>query len=218
MFALLGRVLWFPQNMDALHLLLLCRLPLQNCPPILQRNLPEVRQVRQDSQTRATLYQPMHINFRHDQLQDSRLGSSPTGTSETIQNVITKDNVSINIDTAVYYKVINPRYAYYRVQNFSLAIAEVTYAILKNTCGQFVLQDLLEKRQEIADDIEKQVDQYIEEWGVDVNILQFRSKKSSSRISSLAKTSRKVCHRLPKKEDWPKAKFCQLRQMFKLQS
>lgn len=39
------------------------------------------------------------------------------------QNVITKDNVSINIDTAVYYKVINPRYAYYRVQNFSLAIA-----------------------------------------------------------------------------------------------
>ena len=157
--------------MDALHLLLLCRLPLQNCSAILQRNLPEVRQVRQNSQTRATLYQPMHINFGHDQLQDSCIGSSPTGTSKTIQNVITKDNVSINIDTAVYYKVINPRYAYYRVQNFSLAIAEVTYAILKNTCGQFVLQDLLEKRQEIADDIEKQVDQYIEEWGVDVNIL-----------------------------------------------
>jgi erythrocyte band 7 integral membrane protein len=47
----------------------------------------------------------------------------------------------------------------------------VTYAILKNTCGQFILQDLLEKRQEIADDIEKQVDQYVVEWGVDVNSL-----------------------------------------------
>lgn len=58
--------------------------------------------------------------------------------------------------------MINPRYAYYRVQNFSAAIAEVTYAILKNTCGQFILQDMLEKRQEIADDIEKQVDQYVE--------------------------------------------------------
>ena len=44
----------------------------------------------------------------------------------------------------------------------------MTYAILKNTCGQFILQDLLEKRQEISDDIEKQVDQYVEEWGVDV--------------------------------------------------
>lgn len=77
-----------------------------------------------------------------------------------------------------------PRYAYYRVQNFSVAIAEVTYAILKNTCGQFILQDLLEKRQEIAEDIEKQVDQYIEEWGVDVPVRSFRLRRYSSRISS----------------------------------
>ena len=65
-----------------------------------------------------------------------------------------------------------------------MAIAEVTYAILKNTRGQFILQDLLEKRQEIADDIEKQVDQYVAEWGVDVSLLVGRSKRSSSRISS----------------------------------
>ena len=70
----------------------------------------------------------------------------------------------------MYYRVINARYAYYRVRDFNMAIAEVTYAILKNTCGQFILQDLLEKRQEIADDIENQVDQYVAEWGVDVRI------------------------------------------------
>lgn len=84
------------------------------------------------------------------------------------QNIITKDNVSINIDASAYYRVITARYAYYRVQNFTTAISEVTYAILKNTCGQFILQDILEKRQEIADDIEKQVDQYVSEWGVDI--------------------------------------------------
>ena len=39
------------------------------------------------------------------------------------QNIITKDNVSINIDASVYYKVVNSRYAYYRVQNFDIAIA-----------------------------------------------------------------------------------------------
>lgn len=81
--------------------------------------------------------------------------------------------MSINIDASVYYRVVNARYAYYRVQNISAAIAEVTYAILKNTCGQFILQDLLEKRQEISDDIEKQVDQYVEEWGADVIVDQF---------------------------------------------
>lgn len=68
-------------------------------------------------------------------------------TSAATKIIITKDNVSINIDASVYYRVINSRYAYYRVQGYNRAIAEVTYAILKNTCGQFVLQDLLEKRQ-----------------------------------------------------------------------
>ena len=57
--------------------------------------------------------------------------------------IITKDNVSIQIDASVYYRVVNSRYAFYRVQDYRRAIAEVTYAILKNTCGQFVLQDLL---------------------------------------------------------------------------
>ena len=80
--------------------------------------------------------------------------------------------------------MVNPRYAYYRVQNFNVAISEVTYAILKNTCGQFTLQELLEKRQEIADDIEKQVDQYVIEWGVDVRMVVFRLRKFSSRTFS----------------------------------
>jgi regulator of protease activity HflC (stomatin/prohibitin superfamily) len=39
------------------------------------------------------------------------------------QSIITKDNVSINIDASVYFKVVNSRYAYYRVQNFNVAIA-----------------------------------------------------------------------------------------------
>lgn len=93
-----------------------------------------------------------------------------------------------------------------------MAIAEVTYAILKNTCGQFILQDLLEKRQEIADDIEKQVDQYVMEWGVDVTLQLFRSKKSSSKISNSAKIYKIPCRPQPKRGDWPKAKSFPQRQ------
>ena len=85
-----------------------------------------------------------------------------------IQNVITKDNVRINIDCSIYYRVTNSRFAHYRIQDFKEGLEEMTYAILKNTCGQFVLQDLLEKRQEIANDIEKQVDGYTNSWGIDV--------------------------------------------------
>jgi regulator of protease activity HflC (stomatin/prohibitin superfamily) len=126
----------------------------------------------------------MHRDAGNDQLKNKRFRLGKAGRADLIQNIITKDNVSINIDAAVYYRVVNPRYAYYRVQNFNIAISEVTYAILKNTCGQFILQDLLEKRQEIADDIEKQVDQYVMEWGVDVTDDRSRSKKYSLRTSS----------------------------------
>lgn len=87
-----------------------------------------------------------------------------------------------------------------------MAISEVTYAILKNTCGQFILQDLLEKRQEIADDIEKQVDQYVVEWGVDVTSFLFRSNKSSSRIFNSANSSRIHFQVLPRNVVWPKAR------------
>ncbi len=114
--------------------------------------------------------------------------------------------MSINIDASVYYRVINARYAYYRVQNFNVAIAEVTYAILKNTCGQFILQDLLEKRQEIADDIEKQVDQYVAEWGVDVPLPPNRSRRSSSRTSSSARSSRTPSQAPRRRGVWRKAR------------
>ena len=110
------------------------------------------------------------------------------------QNIITKDNVSINIDAAVYYRILNARYAYYRIQNLAAAISEVTYAILKNTCGQFTLQDILEKRQEISDDIEKQVDQFVEEWGADIEEIFIKdiqlSKELQTSLSSAAKERR----------------------------
>ena len=136
----------------------------------------------------------MHGNFKSNQYEDQCHGLSPTGTPLLMQNIITRDNVSINIDASVYYRVVNARYAYYRVQNLNAAIAEVTYAILKNTCGQFVLQDLLEKRQEIADDIEQQVDQYVAEWGADVEEIFIKdiqlSPELQSSLSSAAKERR----------------------------
>ena len=49
--------------------------------------------------------------------------------------MITKDNVAISIDAAVYYKVVNSRYASYRVANVIQAVSELTYAILKNSAG-----------------------------------------------------------------------------------
>jgi regulator of protease activity HflC (stomatin/prohibitin superfamily) len=43
--------------------------------------------------------------------------------------------VTISIDAAVYYKVTDAKLAFYRIGNIKLAVEELTYSLLKNTCG-----------------------------------------------------------------------------------
>lgn len=81
------------------------------------------------------------------------------------QLILTKDNITVNIDTCVYYRIIDPKIAYYTIANIQLSVAEVTYATLRTICGENTLQDLLEKRQEIADVIENYVYEKVNKWG-----------------------------------------------------
>ena len=70
------------------------------------------------------------------------------------QLILTKDNITVNIDTCVYYRIVDPKTAYYTVESIMQSVAEVTYATLRTICGENTLQDLLEKRQAISDTIE----------------------------------------------------------------
>lgn len=53
--------------------------------------------------------------------------------------MLTKDNVSIDVDAAVYFRITNSRYAIYRINDHVKAVQQLTYSLLKNTCGQFIL-------------------------------------------------------------------------------
>lgn len=81
------------------------------------------------------------------------------------QLILTKDNITVNIDTCVYYRIVDAKISHYTVANNMLAVAEVTYATLRTICGENTLQDLLEKRQQIADTIEEFVYQKVNKWG-----------------------------------------------------
>lgn len=140
------------------------------------------------------------------QHEDQRDGFSKAGRHGLIQFIITKDNVSISIDASVYYRRVNARFSHYRIQSVNAAIAEITYAILKNTCGLFILQDLLEKRQDIADDLERQVDKYVREWGVEVTVIKVRCTRSSSRISSSARTYKNHSQAQLRRDGWLRAR------------
>lgn len=82
----------------------------------------------------------------------------------------------------MYYRIIDPKIAYYTIANIQLSVAEVTYATLRTICGENTLQDLLEKRQEIADIIENYVYEKVNKWGKDTLTQASTSSKFSSRI------------------------------------
>ncbi len=84
------------------------------------------------------------------------------------QEVITKDNVTINVDAVVYFKVKDVVRAVLEVQNFRLATAQYAQAALRDVVGKVELDVLLSERDRISNEIKQIVDLATEPWGIDV--------------------------------------------------
>lgn len=84
------------------------------------------------------------------------------------QEVITKDNVTINVDAVVYFKVKDPNRAILDVQNYRLATAQYAQAALRDVVGKVELDTLLSERDRISTEIKTIVDEATEPWGIDV--------------------------------------------------
>ena len=110
------------------------------------------------------------------------------------QVILTKDNISITIDASVYYKVVDSKKATYRVKNIREAVQFLTFSSLRNTCGQHVLQDLLEKRLEVTATIRRNVEEHVDEWGVKIDNIFIKdillSPEMQFSLSSAAKERR----------------------------
>ncbi len=91
------------------------------------------------------------------------------------QPVITKDNVTIDIDAVIYYRVADPQKATYAVQNLPYALETLTRTTLRNIVGEMELDATLGSR----DVINKRMREVIEEasigWGVDVTRVELQS-------------------------------------------
>jgi len=91
------------------------------------------------------------------------------------QPVITKDNVTIDIDAVLYYRVADPQKATYSVQNLPYALETLTRTTLRNIVGEMELDATLTSR----DIINKRMREVIEDasigWGVDVTRVELQS-------------------------------------------
>ncbi len=84
------------------------------------------------------------------------------------QQVITRDNISVGIDAVVFLKVMDTRKTIVEIQDFVYSVKQYAQTTLRNVIGQKDLDELLSKREEIAEEIKKVVDEVTDEWGVDI--------------------------------------------------
>jgi len=84
------------------------------------------------------------------------------------QKVITKDNVTVTVDTVVYYKVIDPVRAEFEVQNFGYACTTLAQTNLRNLIGDRALDETLTARDAINANLRAVLDEATNVWGVKV--------------------------------------------------
>ncbi len=91
------------------------------------------------------------------------------------QEVITKDNVTAGVDAVVYFRVLDPAKAVLETTNYVYATSQFAQAALRDVTGNFELDELLSKRQEISDKIKEIVDAQTSQWGIDVENVKIQN-------------------------------------------
>ncbi|HET8709486.1 MAG TPA: slipin family protein [Candidatus Saccharimonadales bacterium] len=84
------------------------------------------------------------------------------------QEVITKDNVTVNVDAVVYFRVKDAERAVLEVANYVYASSQFAQAALRDVTGNVELDALLSKRDDVSSQIKSIVDIQTEKWGIDV--------------------------------------------------
>ncbi len=90
------------------------------------------------------------------------------------QEAITRDNVSARVNAVIYYKIRNSSKAILEVEDFYYAVSQLAQTTMRNVIGEISLDDLLSKRNEVADKIQKIIDKATDPWGVKVEAVELK--------------------------------------------
>ena len=90
------------------------------------------------------------------------------------QNVITKDNVTIEINAMLYFQITDPFKSLYEVEDLGLAIEKLTQTTLRNVIGELELDQTLASRDTINDKLRLILDEATDKWGVKVNRVELQ--------------------------------------------
>lgn len=91
------------------------------------------------------------------------------------QPVITKDNVTMRIDTVIFYQITDPKLYTYGVENPIMAIENLTATTLRNVIGELELDETLTSREIINAKMRSSLDTATDPWGIKVNRVELKN-------------------------------------------
>ena len=129
---------------------------------------------------------PRHLDVRYSETDVSGLRRITSGSTSRIdlreqvlnfpsQPVITKDNVTIDIDAVLYYRIADPQKATYSVQNLPYALETLTKTTLRQIVGEMELDTTLSSREMINRRMREVIEEVSIGWGVDVTRVELQA-------------------------------------------
>jgi regulator of protease activity HflC (stomatin/prohibitin superfamily) len=91
------------------------------------------------------------------------------------QPVITEDNLTVNIDSVIYYQVTDAKAATYEISDYIQAIEQLTVTTLRNVIGGISLEDTLTSRDHINSQLRVVLDEATGKWGIRVNRVELKA-------------------------------------------
>jgi regulator of protease activity HflC (stomatin/prohibitin superfamily) len=91
------------------------------------------------------------------------------------QPVITADNLTVNIDTVIYFQVTDPRAATYEIANYIQAVEQLTVTTLRNVVGAMNLEETLTSRDQINTKLRGELDDATGKWGIRVARVELKA-------------------------------------------
>lgn len=84
------------------------------------------------------------------------------------QDAITADNVLVQVETSVFYRILEPEKTVYRIRDVDAAIATTVAGIVRASIGEMELDEVQSNRQQLITKIQTQIADQVDEWGIEV--------------------------------------------------
>jgi regulator of protease activity HflC (stomatin/prohibitin superfamily) len=91
-----------------------------------------------------------------------------------LQDIITKDNVSVKVNAVIYYRVMDPIKAIVEVEDYDFATSQIAQTTLRSVVGQADLDELLSSRDKLNAALQEIIDKQTDPWGIKVSVVEIK--------------------------------------------